>query len=272
MVNRGAHPGDRERRVASGPAPEFLDRGPLGAELLAAAPIELDADQQSRLAQYRDLLLGWNERINLTAVTDPAEIERVLLLDALHMAPTIADFAVKLKHRPKLIDIGAGGGLPGIPLAIALPGIEFTLLDATGKKVMVLNDMIAALGLDNARALHGRAEELGNSFEHRAYYDMSTARAVASLPALVELTLPLLKRAGRAFFPKSATIDEELRAGEIAAEIVGGRIDSAELLANGEDSRVTRLVVLVKMGETPRRFPRRAGLPAREPLGRESNV
>lgn len=272
MSDRGAHPGDRERRVASGPAPEFIDRGPLSQAVLAAAPIELDEHQQSQLARYRDVLLGWNERINLTAITDPSDIERLLLLDALQMAPLIGDFAVKLKHRPKLIDIGAGGGLPGIPLAIALPGIDFTLLDATGKKVMVLNDMIAALGLQNARALHGRAEELGNSFEHRAYYDIATARAVASLPVLVELTLPLLKRAGRAWFPKSATIDDELRAGEIAAEIVGGRIDSAELLPEGADGRVTRLVVLVKMGETPRRFPRRAGLPAREPLGRESSV
>jgi 16S rRNA (guanine527-N7)-methyltransferase len=237
--------------------------------MLAGAPIELDEHQRAQLARYRDLLLGWNERINLTAVTDPSETEKVLLLDALQMAPAIAEFAMKLKNRPRLIDIGAGGGLPGIPLAIALPGIDFTLLDATGKKVMALGEMIAALGLENARALHGRAEELGSSAEHRARYDIATARAVASLPALVELTLPLLKRAGRAFFPKSATIDEELRDGAIAADIVGGRIESSDPLPPGADGRVTRLVVLVKMGETPRRFPRRAGIPAREPLGRE---
>lgn len=272
MSLRGAQPRSGDRRVATGTPPEFTDRGPLGEALITASPIELDDQQCALLARYRDLLLGWNERINLTAVTDPREVEDILLLDALLMAPPIADFAVKLKKQPRLIDIGAGGGLPGIPLAIALPGIHFTLLDATGKKVMVLTEMIDALGLPNVNAIKGRAEELGHAPEHRAAYDIVTARAVASLPALVELSLPLLKRAGRAFFPKSTTIDDELREGTSAAETVGGRIESAGLLPNGPDGRVTRLVVVVKMGETPRRFPRRAGLPAKEPLGREKHV
>jgi 16S rRNA (guanine527-N7)-methyltransferase len=259
---------DGERRVASGQPPEIVDRGPLNPDVVARLPLELDADQLRQLARYRDLLLGWNERINLTAVTDPADVEQVLLLDALHMAPEIGDFATRFKHRPTLIDIGAGGGLPGIPLAIALPGIDFTLLDATGKKVMVLGEMARDLGLPNVRALHGRAEEIGHLPDHRARYDLATARAVASLPALVELALPLLKRAGRAWFPKSATIDEELRDGEVAAEIVGGRIESSSRHSARGNDRVTRMIVLVKMNETPQRFPRRAGLPAKEPLGR----
>ena len=271
MTVRGPQPPGRERRVATGPAPEFTDHGPLSAGFVAASPIELDQDQQAKLARYRDLLLGWNERINLTAVTDPNDVESLLLLDALRIAPDIADFAIRLKHQPRLIDIGAGGGLPGIPLAIALPGIDFTLLDATGKKVMVLGEMIADLGLSNARAHHGRAEEIGRDPEHRARYDIAAARAVASLPALVELTLPLLKRGGRAYFPKSANIEDELREGEIAAGIVGGRFESASTLPESPDGRVTRLVVLVKMESTPERFPRRAGLPAREPLGRENH-
>ncbi len=268
MSVRGPRPPGRERRVATGPAPEFNDRGPLGAELLMAFPIELDQDQQAKLARYRDLLLGWNERINLTAVTDPVEVEALLLLDALQMAPAIAAFAMRLKQQPQLIDIGAGGGLPGIPLAIALPGVDFTLLDATAKKVMVLGEIIADLGLENARALHGRAEEIGHAADHRARYDIATARAVASLPALVELTLPLLKRGGRAFLPKSASIEDEVREGTTAARIVGGQIESTDPLPQGTEGRVTRLVVLVKMEPTPERFPRRAGLPAREPLGR----
>ena len=272
MTVRGSQPPGGERRVATGPAPEFIERGPLGAVLLEASPVSLDDGQQRQLARYRDLLLGWNERINLTAVTEPADVETWLLLDALLMAPAIADFALKLKHRPSLIDIGAGGGLPGIPLAIAMPGIDFTLVDATGKKVMVLNEMIADLGLANARAVHGRAEELGQNREHRGRYDIATARAVASLPALVELTLPLLKRGGRGFFPKSSTIDDELREGEAAAEIVGGHINGTIALSPGVDGRVTQLVLLVKMIETPNRFPRRAGLPSREPLGREKRA
>lgn len=268
MSVRGAQPPGGEPRVATGAPPEFVDRGPLGQTLLAASPVDLSDVQQRQLAQYRDLLLGWNERINLTAVSDPAEVETWLLLDALRMAPAIADLASGANKRPSMIDIGAGGGLPGIPLAIVLPGIDFTLLDATGKKVMVLREIVADLGLGNARALHGRAEEIARDFTHRARYDFATARAVASLPALVELTLPLLKRGGRALLPKSSNIDDELREGEAAAAIVGGHIEPVTVLSPGTDGRVTHLVVLVKMGETPKRFPRRAGLPAREPLGR----
>lgn len=268
MSVRGPQPPGGERRVATGSPPEFIDHGPLGNDLLAGSPVSLSELQQRQLARYRDLLLGWNERINLTAVTEPADVESLLLLDALCMAPVIAGLASAAQQRPTMIDIGAGGGLPGLPLAIVFPDVDFTLLDATGKKVMVLGEMITDLGLSNASALHGRAEEVGRDPAHRGCYDLATARAVASLPALVELTLPLLKRGGRAIFPKSANIDDELREGKAAAALVGGHIETVAALAPGTDGRVTQLIVLVKMGETPKQFPRRAGLPAREPLGR----
>ena len=267
MSARDAQSSKGERRVATGLPPVFIDHGPLSELVRSNSPVELDPAQERQLAHYRDLLIGWNERINLTAITDPHEVDVQLILDALRMAPAIADAASRSRKRPTTIDIGAGGGLPGIPLAIVLPGIDFTLLDATAKKVMVLGDMATALGLENVHALHGRAEEIGHRAEYRGRFSFATARAVASLPALVELTLPLLKPGGRAFFPKSANIDEELEQGEAAATIVGGRIESSAVLSSVAEGRVTRLVILVKMGETPKQFPRRSGLPAKEPLG-----
>lgn len=267
MLARDAQSSEGERRVATGLPPVFTDHGPLSEYVRANSPVELDPERDQRLARYRDLLIGWNERINLTAITDPHEVDVHLILDALRMAPAIADAASRSHKRPSMIDIGAGGGLPGIPLAVVLPGIDFTLLDATAKKVMVLGEMAAVLGLGNLLALHGRAEEIGHRTEFRGRFSFATARAVASLPALVELSLPLLKPGGRAFFPKSANIDEELKEGDAAATILGGRIESSAALPPGVDGRVTRLVVLVKMNETPKQFPRRSGLPAREPLG-----
>lgn len=256
------------RRVATGPPPVIVDRGPLSQALINATPVALDDRQRERLARYRDLLLGWNERINLTAITEPEAVERVLILDALRLAPAIRSAAVDRPSPLRLIDIGTGGGLPGLPLAIALPEIDFTLLDATGKKVTFLNEVIRDLELGNAVALHGRAEEIGHLPAYRGQFDFATARAVASLATLFELALPLLKVSGQGFFPKSAAIEGELEEAERAAPILGGHIASAELLPFSTDEQVTRLVILAKIAQTSSRFPRRAGVPVREPLGK----
>jgi 16S rRNA (guanine527-N7)-methyltransferase len=226
----------------------------------------LTSDQHAQVVAYRDLLLEWNKRFNLTAITDPELVERRLFLDAWRMLPAIADATGG--EAARLIDVGTGAGFPGLALKIARPALEVTLLEATGKKVGFLRHVIDTLGLTGVEALHGRAEELAHDPAHRERYDLATARAVASLPALIELCTPFLRIGGRALFPKSSDLDQELREGRRAAKTLGVTIVSADPLPEIEGEKVTRLVIVDRMERTPPRYPRRAGIPAREPLGR----
>jgi 16S rRNA (guanine527-N7)-methyltransferase len=230
----------------------------------AAREAGLSSAQTANLLRYRDLLLDWNARFNLTAVTAPEGIERRLLHDALRMLPAIDEaVADSGEAAPRLVDIGSGGGVPALPIAICRPTLSVTMVEATGKKVRFLSEAIAELGLRNAAAIHARAEDIARELDHRAAYEVATARAVSSLPALIELAMPLLRPRGVALFPKGVDLADELRAGERAAREVGAEIASADELPGGE----TRLVVVRKRRPTPERYPRRAGIPAREPLG-----
>ena len=230
------------------------------------AGVELDADQRDRFRRYRDLLVEWNGRFNLTAIAAPAAIEQRLFLDAIRMLPALDRYAPAGSGdgpAVRLVDIGSGAGFPGLPLAICRPDLSVTLVEATGKKVAFLDAATADLDLPNVRSIHARAEELGHEPAYRGAYDLATARAVASLPALLELTMPLLRPHGVALLPKGLDLGEELAAGQRAARVVGARLVADELLSGGE----TRLIVARKEESTPARFPRRAGIPAREPLG-----
>jgi 16S rRNA (guanine527-N7)-methyltransferase len=226
----------------------------------------LSPDQQAQVITYRDLLLEWNQKFNLTAITDPELVERRLFLDAWRMLPAIDD--VTSGEPAKLIDVGSGAGFPGLALKIARPALNVTLLEATGKKVGFLRHVIDTLGLTGVDAIHGRAEEVAHDPTRRERYDLATARAVASLPVLIELCTPFLHIAGRALFPKSEDVGQELREGAKAAEELGVTIISADSLPDFDGEKVTRLVIVDRMERTPPRYPRRAGIPAREPLGR----
>jgi 16S rRNA (guanine527-N7)-methyltransferase len=224
----------------------------------------LTATQVALLARFRDLLLEWNGRFNLTGLDDPVLVEQRLLGDALLMLPAVdGGIAASGVKQPRLIDIGSGGGLPAIPLAICRPELSVTMVEATAKKVGFLRAVMAELSLRQTAAIHSRAEDAARDLDHRAAYEIVTARAVASLPALIELSMPFLRPNGLALFPKGRDIEEELRAGTIAAAEIGAKIGSTHRLAGSE----TRLVIVRKQRPTPERFPRRAGLPAREPLG-----
>ena len=230
------------------------------------AGVPLDGEQLDRFAAYRRLLLAWNARTNLTAVRDPVAIDRRLVLDALLLVPTIDALLSQIEREPpRLVDVGSGAGFPGLALKIARPGLEVTLVEATGKKVAFLAHVIAELGLVGAVAVHARAEDLGRDRAYRAAFDLATARAVASLPSLLELCAPLLRVGGHGLFPKGLAIAEELAAGARAAPALRVRILAADRLPASE----TRLVVVEKTAPTPDRYPRRAGIPAREPLGAE---
>jgi 16S rRNA (guanine527-N7)-methyltransferase len=225
--------------------------------------LECPPERQEQLRAFRDLLMRWNLRFNLTAIEEPEEVDRRLIGDALRMLSAL-DAAIANRATVRLIDVGSGG----VVLKIVRPEIELTMLEATRKKVRFLEAAIEELDLDKTRAIHGRAEELAHRPEHRERFDVVTARAVASLPALLEFCMPFVRIGGRGLFPKGADIAAELEEGLRAAPFVGARIEKADPLPTGPGEGVTRLVEVAKIENTPGRFPRRPGIPAKEPLGR----
>lgn len=225
---------------------------------------EMTAEQIRQLMAYRDLLHTVNQKVNLTAVRDFDGIERRLILESLRLVPTVCELA---GEHGRVLDLGSGGGIPGIILATALPNLQFTLLDATGKKVRFQQDAIDTIGLTNTVAVQARAEELGHDLDWRNAFDVVTARAVTSLSALMELGLPFVSIKGWLVLPKGLDIEEEMSIARSAAGKLGGTIVSADVMHDANSDVETRLVLVRKDQSTPVSFPRKAGLPARSPLG-----
>lgn len=214
-----------------------------------------------RCERFVALLLEANARLNLTRVVEPDAVARLHLLDAVAALPVLDELAPR-----RALDLGSGGGVPAIPLALARPEIGWVLVDSVGKKVDALRRFAAALGLDSVEPVADRAELLGRSADHREGHDLVTARACAGLPVLLEYALPLLRVGGAVLAWKGRIGDEELRAGAgAAAELGGGEpsVRPAGSRALGEH----RFVLVRKERPTPGRYPRRPGEPSRRPLG-----
>jgi 16S rRNA (guanine527-N7)-methyltransferase len=235
-------------------------------DLLADAPgiaSRLPAGFGDAAQRYVALLLEANRRINLTRVIEPAAVARLHLLDSLAAIPLLDTWAPSTA-----LDLGSGGGLPAIPLALARPEMGWTLVDSVGKKAAALRDFVEALGLRNVTVLADRAEVLGQDPRHRERYRVVTARACAALPVLVELALPLLSLGGSLLAWKGPLdeVDDEVRRGRVAAGRVGG--GRLEILETGLPSLGGhRFVVVPKERPTPAKYPRRPGEPGRRPLG-----
>lgn len=215
------------------------------------------------IERFVALLLAANRQVNLTRVTAPDEVARLHLLDSLAALPLIDAMAPG-----RVIDLGSGGGIPGLPLALARPDVRWTLVDSVGKKAAILAEFVAALGLENVGVVAARAETLGRDAAHREGYQLVTARACAALPVLAELALPLLAVGGSLLAWKGplAEDDEEVRRGRAAIGQLGGgalRIVEPGVPALGGH----RFVVVPKQRPTDARFPRRPGEPGRRPLG-----
>ena len=227
--------------------------------------LNLTPAQLQQFAQYRELLLDWNQRINLTAITNPQDVLTKHFLDSLACLFVIPP--VEQHKRLRLLDVGSGAGLPGLPLQIAFPNWHVTLLEATGKKVRFLETVIASLELRQARAIQGRAEEVAHDPKHRACYDVVMARGVAALPTLLEYCLPFCRAGGIVIAPKKGEISSEVEQGTRAAALLGGRLVEARpfSLPGLEDQRA--LVVFQATRGVPTQYPRRAGAPAKQPLG-----
>lgn len=226
-------------------------------------PRPLAPDLGDRLERYVALLLEANRRMNLTRVVEPEAIARFHLLDSLAALPQLDEAAPA-----RAIDLGSGGGVPAIPLALARPEIAWVLVDSVVKKVAALDGFAAALGLSHITVIAERAETLGRDPGHRERYDLATARACAALPVLAELALPLLASGGRLLAWKGplTDADDELRRGRAAAGQLGG--GAPRVLPVGEPALGGHTFVIVaKERPTPSRFPRRPGEPGRRPLG-----
>lgn len=225
--------------------------------------INLDKGQIERFQLYYDELIAWNENVNLTAVTGYEEVQARHFLDSL-----IVGFALPTKvmdGRGKVLDVGTGAGFPGLPLKIAYPELDLTLLDATAKKTAFLSNVIETLVLDNVNVVTGRAEDEAHSVKKRERFDVVISRAVARLNVLAELCLPFCKVEGLMIAQKGRGVDMEIEEAHTAIDTLGGRVkDSSE--ADGHTTGDGSLVVIMKERPTPSNYPRRAGMPAKRPL------
>ena len=223
--------------------------------------IELSDEQLLQFERLTQLLLTWNQRMNLTAITDPAEIAVKHYLDALTIKRVLPQ--IDSLH---LIDVGAGAGFPGLPLAIAFPQLQTTLMDSTAKKLRFVDHAAKSLGLDNVRALHARAEDAGRDQAHRQAYDIVVARAVARLPILLEYCLPLCKLGGQVIAMKGASAFDETNAAVKAIDSLGGELFAIEEITLPTLDHPRYLIVIDKVAATPKRYPRKAGTPSRQPI------
>jgi len=239
---------------------ERYDPPPAFSQACEAAGIKLSDVEREALGRYLWLLLDANTRFNLTAVREPAEAWMRHIFDSLTLLPHLAE-----SEAGSLIDIGSGGGLPGIPLAICLPQMQFTLLEATGKKAKFLEDVAADLALDHVRVVNDRAETAGQARAHRERYDLATARAVGPMRVMLEYTMPLLRVGGQLLAMKGRQAEAELDEAGDALMILGdGQVDVYG--AFGEESGDAVIVVVTKQAATPKAYPRRPGEPKTNPL------
>ncbi|MYD08971.1 MAG: 16S rRNA (guanine(527)-N(7))-methyltransferase RsmG [Chloroflexi bacterium] len=233
----------------------------LRAQAKALLGIELSDRQLRQFDALTELLLDWNQRMNLTGITDPSAIAVKHYLDSL----TVAQVMPRVDGL-RLIDVGAGAGFPGLPLAIAFPKLRVALLDSTRKKLRFIEHASDSLGLANTSALHARAEDAGRSSQHRERYDIVVARAVAKMPVLMEYTLPLARPDGQTVAMRGADAYDDVYAAANAIDQLGGELFTIEEIQLPTLDNPRYLVVIDKIRPTPKRFPRSAGLPSRQPI------
>jgi 16S rRNA (guanine527-N7)-methyltransferase len=231
-----------------------------GAEKLG---LQLTSAHLKQFQIYYQELIDWNRRLNLTAITDYSEVQVKHFLDSLTVVLALEQ---PLGKGMKLIDVGTGAGIPGIPLKIVWPDIELVLLDATRKKSNFLEHIIQRLKLKGVEIVVGRAEDIAHKPAYRQQFDLVLSRAVAGLPALAELALPFCAIGGRFIAQKKGGIEEEVQRARRAISILGGRLADIKRVKLPEFADERWLVAVDKVGETPPQYPRRPGIPAKRPL------
>ena len=226
---------------------------------LKAIGIELSDEQLEQFLTYYEMLIEKNKVMNLTAITDFDEVLEKHFEDSLSLIQ-----AVDLEKSQTVIDLGTGAGFPGIPLKIAFPNLQITLADSLNKRILFLDDVIRELGLVGIDAVHGRAEDLAKNSDYREKFDLCVSRAVANLSTLSEYCLPFVKIGGKFISYKAGECDEEVAASKSSVFLIGGKISDIKKFELGESGRA--FVIIDKVSGTPKKYPRKAGTPSKDPL------
>lgn len=222
--------------------------------------LKLTDEQVNKFSLYADLLVEWNKKINLTAITDPEDIVIKHFLDSLSIAHLIPDKA------RTLIDVGTGAGFPGIPLKIINEHLRVTLLDSLDKRVKFLDEVCNSLALKGIVSVHGRAEDFGINKKYREQFDVVTARAVANLSVLLEYCLPFVKIGGLFIAMKGPDAVEEIKESQKALDILGGEIDEVKSFNLPRNDNERCVIIIKKSRQTPTNYPRKSGKPTKQPI------
>ncbi|WP_404460095.1 16S rRNA (guanine(527)-N(7))-methyltransferase RsmG [Sutcliffiella horikoshii] len=229
--------------------------------LLEEKGISLSSQQLSQFDTYYKLLVEWNEKMNLTAITDEEEVYLKHFYDSI-----TASFYVDLNQELSLCDVGAGAGFPSIPLKICFPNLKVTIVDSLNKRITFLQNLANELDLKNVHFVHDRAETFGKNADYREKFDLVTARAVARLSVLSELCLPLVKEGGMFVPMKAAAASEELEKGKKALQILGGKLEKVHSFSLPLEESERNILIINKIKSTPKKYPRKPGTPNKQPL------
>ena len=221
--------------------------------------IKIEEKNIEKFYKYMKLLLEWNKKINLTAITEPNEVILKHFVDSLTISKYIEDNST-------LVDVGTGAGFPGIPLKIIREDLEITLVDSLNKRINFLKEIIEELELKNTKAIHSRAEEFGKNVKYREKFDYATSRAVANLSTLSEYLIPLVKIKGRIISMKGSEVKEELIDSKKAINVLGGKILKVDEFQLPSSDIKRNIIIIEKVKNTPNKYPRKAGTPAKDPI------
>lgn len=228
---------------------------------LATKGIQLSEQQMTQFQRYFELLVEWNEKINLTAITEEKEVYLKHFYDSILLA-----FAINFDAGAHLCDVGSGAGFPSIPLKIVFPTLNVTIVDSLNKRITFLQTLVEELGLEQVALYHDRAETFGQNKQFRETFDYVTARAVARLNVLAELCLPLVKKGGTFYALKAAKAEEELQEAKPAIAILGGKYKEDKVLTLPIIGDSRHFLTIEKKKETPKKYPRKPGLPNKQPI------
>lgn len=223
--------------------------------------ITLSNEQLEQFLIYYEMLVEWNEKMNLTAITDFQDVMKKHFVDSVSLIK-----AYDVTKSVSIIDVGTGAGFPGLALKIAFPQLRVTLLDSLNKRILFLDAVIDKLNLSDVETIHGRAEDFAKPGKLREKFDLCVSRAVANLSTLSEYCLPFVKKGGIFISYKSEKISEEFEMAENAISFLGGRVKNQVEFTLPDSDIYRNLFVIEKIKETPKKFPRKAGLPSKEPL------
>ena len=224
--------------------------------------IELSDEQISQFSTYYEMLIEKNKVMNLTAITEKEDVMLKHFADSI----VVAHYHDFFREECSLIDVGTGAGFPGIPLKIAFPNLKVTLLDSLNKRVSFLQEVIEELGLKEIQAVHFRAEDAAKKEEFREQFDVCVSRAVANLSSLSEYCLPFVKEGGHFVSYKSGEVEEELKSAKKAITVLGGTVEKTDYLNLCQKDYMRSFIDIKKISKTPKKYPRKAGLPTKEPI------